>query len=247
MCLIVVCGTAQGWWLAANRDEAHARPSAALARWDAFPACAGGRDLRAGGSWLLACADGRVAAVTNLRGGGDGRRSRGELPAAFLSSGMSAREFLAQLRWSMADYAPFNLLLRDAAGWLVLSSASGRIEALPAEGFALSNGDPRSPWPKMRWSLAALRRLRRRGARPESAFGVLRRRRPFADQALPSTGLGLRLERALSAPFVRLPGYGTRCSTIVVGGAGMVLKMIERRYDAAGRRCGQSRIELSDT
>ncbi|MDR3416990.1 MAG: NRDE family protein, partial [Nevskia sp.] len=70
MCLIAFAWNAHPDYalaLAANRDEFHARPSAALGHWPDAPAVAGGRDLREGGSWLALHREGRFAAVTNVR------------------------------------------------------------------------------------------------------------------------------------------------------------------------------------
>ena len=49
------------------------------------------------------------------------------------------------------------------------------------------------------------------------------------DAVLPSTGIPLDLERALSAAFITLPSYGTRASTIVRVHADSVY-MLERSF-----------------
>ena len=86
MCLIAFDhrpGEAMPLRLVANRDEFHARPSAALAPWDDAPGIVGGRDLEAGGTWLAVHRRGRFAAVTNVRDPGlgvpRGAPSRGAL------------------------------------------------------------------------------------------------------------------------------------------------------------------------
>ena len=48
-----------------NRDEYHARPTAAADWWADAPDILGGRDLEAGGSWLGVSKQGRFAVVTN--------------------------------------------------------------------------------------------------------------------------------------------------------------------------------------
>jgi len=51
------------------------------------------------------------------------------------------------------------------------------------------------------------------------------------DDALPNTGVPLERERALSSMFIQSPGYGSRCSTVVlVTHAGHVI-FSERTYD----------------
>ena len=98
--------------LAGNRDEFHARPTAALADWPESGVIAG-RDLQSGGTWLGADEDGRAAVITNLRGYGDplpDRASRGALVTDLLTgSGTYADPHAAALD----DFNPFNLLLAD--------------------------------------------------------------------------------------------------------------------------------------
>jgi uncharacterized protein with NRDE domain len=85
--------------VAANRDEFHARPSAPAGRWPDAPAVIGGRDLEAGGTWLGIAANGRFAAVTNVREPGmpAGERSRGALTRDFLLGDATAMDYARQL------------------------------------------------------------------------------------------------------------------------------------------------------
>ena len=83
MCLIVFAwrpGHAQPLVVAANRDEFYARPAKPLAQWADAPQVYAGRDLEAGGTWLGIGANGRFAALTNIREPHKppSRRSRGE-------------------------------------------------------------------------------------------------------------------------------------------------------------------------
>ncbi|HEU5162814.1 MAG TPA: NRDE family protein, partial [Thermoanaerobaculia bacterium] len=48
--------------VAANRDEFHERPTAAMGEWGEEPGLFAGRDLRSGGSWMGVHARGRFAA-----------------------------------------------------------------------------------------------------------------------------------------------------------------------------------------
>ena len=68
MCLIAVAWKAHPRYpliLLGNRDEFHARPSVAADWWPEAPDVFGGRDLKAGGSWLGVSRGGRIAVVTN--------------------------------------------------------------------------------------------------------------------------------------------------------------------------------------
>lgn len=78
--------------VAANRDERFERPAApaGVLRWTS-PRIVGGRDLRAGGTWLAVSEAGVVAGLTNKPGERDpARRSRGEIPL-LAAGGASAR------------------------------------------------------------------------------------------------------------------------------------------------------------
>ena len=70
-------------------------------------------------------------------------------------------------------------------------------------------------------------------------FSALADSSPAPDAALPDTGVGLELERLLSPAFIRGEAYGTRCSTLVLGGSdGFVFA--ERRYGPGGQTTGDS-------
>jgi uncharacterized protein with NRDE domain len=67
----------------------------------------------------------------------------------------------------------------------------------------------------------------------EALLTMLGDARPFPDDRLPSTGVSIEWERALSPAFVRTPTYGTRASTILRLGPGHV-SMLEQRFGAGG-------------
>ena len=119
MCLIAFAWRAHPRWplvMIANRDEFHARPTAAADFLDDAPDVFGGIDLRAGGSWLLVSKRRRLAAVTNVRVGlapEAAPRSRGELVKAFATADVSAAEFSAGIAPHAHAFDRFNLLLWD--------------------------------------------------------------------------------------------------------------------------------------
>ena len=163
MCLIAFhCGDHPRFRfaLAANRDEFHARASAPAALRDELPGnVIGGRDQIAGGSWLLAAADGRLAAVTNVRTGRRDSlpRSRGALVDRFLRTRSDAAAFADALRDEAAGYGPFNLLLWDGAqAWHVGNHPAFHAAAVTPGLHALSNGSLDAPWPKSRRLAAVL-------------------------------------------------------------------------------------------
>ena len=51
------------------------------------------------------------------------------------------------------------------------------------------------------------------------------------DDQLPDTGIGLERERVLSSMFIKSPGYGTRCSTVILVDKHNHISFSERVYD----------------
>lgn len=245
MCLIAFAWRAHPRYslvLAANRDEAHARPTAALDEWSDLPGVFGGRDLEAGGSWLGLKADGRLAAVTNVRvaaGKETVLRSRGELATAFLAGEDDAATHAEALMLQTQQYGPFNLLLSDG---LTLVHASNRPAShwqAVAEGVhGLSNGALDAPWPKAEALRAAVSQwIASDVDDPAPLFAALADETIAGDERLPDTGVGVVLERLLSPPFIRGRTYGTRASTVVLVGVDGV-RMEERRFGPGGVALG---------
>ncbi len=260
MCLITFAWNVHPQWplvLAANRDEFHARPTAALARWDDAPQIAGGRDLREGGGWLALDAHARrLAAVTNFREPPPphGLRSRGALISGFLRAPECAAGFAAQLDAESPAYGPFNLLLWDGAELLYASNRPmPRWESVPSGLHGLSNGSLETHWPKVQRVTAALgdwlSQLPTQSsvlpALPalEPLFAALADERRAADAELPQTGVGLELERMLSPPFIRGDAYGTRASSVVLIGREQTL-FVERRFGPNGSALGETALAL---
>src|SRR3989442_98818 len=102
MCLIAIAHRVSKDWpliIAANRDEQYARPTRPAHPWKENPDVIGGRDLRAGGSWLAVRRGGRSAAVTNVRGvGGEGGPSRGLLVSGFVLGDELALSYAETIR-----------------------------------------------------------------------------------------------------------------------------------------------------
>lgn len=206
--------------LLANRDEFYARPTRALAHWPGSPVIAG-QDLEGGGTWLGATASGRVAALTNYRDPAmmaAGRPSRGALVQGFLESALDTNAFLSELGKYAGQYNAFNLLVFDGKTLGGCESRGDRyrqVDLSPGVG-CLSNADFVSAWPKVTRLQAALAdALSEDEASDQTLLALLEDRDVAPDALLPSTGIPLEFERALSAAFIALPTYGTRASTIV--------------------------------
>jgi len=244
MCLLLFAwrpDSARTLVLAGNRDEFHDRPAAPADWWDGN--IVGGRDLRAGGSWLATHRDGRFAVVTNYREPlveGRGPRSRGELVTAFLQGDATPARFSRELAARASRYAGFNLLLGSPAELVYFSNRGRGPELLEAGIYGLSNHLLDTPWPKLERTHIRFRALLEADASEAEYLDMLADREPAPAEALPDTGIGPEWEKLLSAPFIVSPHYGTRCSTLLRIGSDGELGFVERRFDPVGECSGES-------
>lgn len=234
--------------VAANRDEFHARPTAPAAFWMEAPGLLAGRDLSAGGTWLGVTRSGRVAFLTNHRdprSHRDGAPSRGALVTEFLRGKESPEEFLRRKEKEAALYNGFHLVVGDGSGLWYFTNTDSTLRPLEPGVHGLSNGPIDDPWPKTRRSVERLTKVLERPGHPppSSLLSLLEDRSRVRDAELPSTGIPLEWERALSSVFVLHGAYGTRCSTaLLVSGDGRV-RFVEQSFDPSGAPCGT--VEVS--
>jgi uncharacterized protein with NRDE domain len=236
---------------AGNRDEAYERPSTPAAFWDDAPTILGGRDLEKGGSWLALSRSGRIATVTNYRSGPpyrDAPRSRGELVANFLRTGVEARPYLEQIHAEGTQYRAFSLIVGDMAQLFFCSNQSDEIEEITPGIHGLSNHLLDTPWPKIRQGRDRVRGLlgRTEDDLVAGLFDILADRTMAPDADLPDTGVGLQRERELSSSFIANGRYGTRASTVLLIGSNRDVFFIERTFGPHGRPLGsgQHRFKL---
>lgn len=252
MCLLALAWKTHPRWrlvLAGNRDEFHARPSAALAHWDDAPSVLAGRDLQSGGTWAGVDAHGRLAVVTNVRDPAlliPGAPSRGQLAAGYLGGTDGATHRATSLLAAAEVFAPFNLVLADDAHCEYVSNYPiPRRVALAPGVHGLSNGDLDEPWPKtvaLKTRLAAWIVAAEEDVSP--LWQALADESPAPDDRLPDTGVGLERERMLSPAFIRHPHYGTRACTLVAvdhDGHGWIS---ERRFGADGVFEGETTLRI---
>jgi uncharacterized protein with NRDE domain len=230
MCLITLAHNAVAKFplvLAANRDELYARPTRPAHVWDDDARVIGGRDLRAGGSWLAARKGGRFAAVTNVRGIGreEGGPSRGLLVSEFVRGDEPPSVYAQRVVARGVQYAGFHLIVGE--GEIVHCSNGAQDVARINDLFAISNAPPDAHWPKVdlaREFLAAA--MEREKNADELANDLL--------QFL-STPRGAPIDREV---FVTSGAYGTRSSTVIIleaSGAGL---FVEQNYGPGGERDG---------
>ena len=250
MCLMAVAWRSSPQFplvLAANRDEFYDRPSAPANWWPDSQHVLGGLDLRAGGSWLAVDKSGRLAAVTNVRGDAANPGellSRGHIVRDFLAAELNTAAYLAQLAPRASRYGPFNLIIGDGQSLQYFSNSGAAGSDLAPGVYGLSNAALDTPWPKVTKLKRALKQSIKELDPAPGLFEVLADRSVAADQQLPDTGVGIELERRLSAPFIGTGDYGTRCSTVIVQGSDGSVRFAERRFDAAGEQVGGSEFSF---
>lgn len=253
MCLIAFAWQVHPHWrllLAGNRDEFHARPSAALARWDDAPII-GGRDLQAGGTWLGVTDSARCCVVTNVRDPDDPQlgASRGLLATDYLDGKADATAHARQLLSTASGYRPFNLLTFDAHDAFYLGNRpEPRVQAVAPGVHGLSNADFNTPWPKTRTLIQRVRTWIDAGDATDfmPLFDALADEQVAQDMDLPDTGIGLERERWLSSAFIRGADYGTRASTVVAIGHDGGGVISERRFGPHGCFLGQTTLRFAD-
>lgn len=209
MCLIVL-----GWRVhpefplivAANRDEFHARPASAAAFWEDHPAILAGRDLEARGTWMGVSRSRKFAAVTNYRGAKEPRavESRGALVSKFLSNGSAPADYIEHVKTGL--YSGFNLLATDGKELWWMSNRDGTPRRLEAGIYGLGNTLLDAP-------------------------EVDSIKKAFAAELSPAPAVEPLFGLLESAKIVH-PEYGTRCSTILLGGERT--RYAERSFAADG-------------
>jgi uncharacterized protein with NRDE domain len=243
VCLVVFAWRAHPDYkliVAGNRDESHERPTQDAHWWPDSDSILGGRDLQAGGTWLAVSRSGRFATVTNFREGQRSMpefRSRGALVTGFVAGSQSLEEFESSI--SNERYAGFSLLASDGDSMFYLSNRDD-LEADLAPGvYGLSNASLDTPWSKVVRARAGLECLIRDDDVNETGLlRLLTDRRPAAIE------LPFEIARAISAPFIVAPDYGTRSSTAVLWGVDGTVQFTERRFDRSGKPTGDSRFRF---
>jgi uncharacterized protein with NRDE domain len=259
MCLLVLAWQVHARYalvVAANRDEFHARPAAPLAKWPPPLEILAGRDERSGGTWLGIDRERRFGVVTNyreLQPPLPAAPSRGDLIPAYLAARGGAApatpaEYFAALAPRAASYSGFNLLLSDADSlWYGSNRTLPFARGLTPGVYGLANESLDTPWPKLERVRAGFQAWLRgeTAAGTEALFGLLADRAPGEEPPGAHAGaLPGEWARALSAPFVLHPEYGTRCSTVLLLEGNGRLQLTERRFDPAGRLNGETEFRL---
>ena len=233
--------------IAANRDEFHARPTQNARWWPDKPDIVGGRDLQAGGTWLALQKRGRFATVTNFRDAqapSPKHRSRGHLVTGFLEGNSSPRDYLEEIDENA--YAGFNLIVGTASEVAYLSNREEGTRELSPGTYGLSNALLDGPWHKVESSRQKLTAMLDAGSVNETNLMRLMSDRKKAPVADVETGrLDFTRAHAITAPFIVMPDYGTRCTTVVLADRNGNWHFTERRFSATGDTSGESRFTFA--
>lgn len=221
--------------VAANRDEFYDRQTAPASFWKDHPDILGGRDLEAMGTWLGVTKSGRICMVTNFRDMKNinpNAPSRGKLVTDFLLDKTTGEEYLKKVETRAKKYNGFSLIAGTFDSLYYLSNFKDGIILLNSGLFGLSNHLLETPWPKVEKGKSELQvLLKAPHINADDLFRILSDEKISADAQLPDTGVGLELERALSAAFIKSPGYGTRSSTVILVDYNNHVAFHERVYD----------------
>ncbi len=242
MCLITFAWQAHADYplvVVANRDEFYNRPTQSAHFWIDQPQIFGGRDLSAGGSWMALTRNGRFAALTNYRdpeNHNTGAASRGSLVSDFLISNLSAPDFIDSIHHQASAYNGFNLIACDGDKMVYYSNQVDGISILEPGTYALSNALLDTPWPKTRSALTKLSNWLEQPGQIDSLVQLLKDPQTFDDEQLANTGIPYTMEKALSAQFIKLDHYGTRCTTaLIVDQCGNAEFIEQRHHPDAGQ------------
>jgi len=232
--------------LAGNRDEFYLRRTRPAAWWGQAVSLLAGHDEEAGGTWLGITRRGRFAALTNVRSPAERNPhapSRGALVLSALQAAERPASWITANAARMAAYNGFNLLVGDVLpadhgdAASELRYFSNRLEA-PARALApgiygLSNAYLDTAWPKLTRAVGDFACAIAARVDIGPLVRLMENRQLARDSELPSTGVPLDWERALSAIQIRANGYGTRATTVLMVRNDGLATFFERSYDTA--------------
>jgi uncharacterized protein with NRDE domain len=220
MCTLAIYFRVSPQWpviIAANRDEFLDRPASDPLTLKEHPHIVGGKDLRAGGTWLGISEYGMVAGLLNRRSDAPNpeARSRGLLclDALCRATASEAAQFAARERGE--DYNPFNLLIASREEAYVAYNRTSHVEVvqLTPGMHLLTNLDVNDfECPRI--------------SRAHSRFAALGERAEFRDDPVArradlaalladhTTQLDARTGRP-NGLCLHLDGYGTRSSSLI--------------------------------
>ncbi len=250
MCLIVLAKNVREdfpFILVGNRDEFFNRPATPLYEWDEHGIIAG-RDLIANGTWLGINKKGKFAAITNYRDLKNLKKdapSRGLLTSEYLKNDLSPEEYVRSIYDEAGQYNGFNLLLGLNDDLVHFSNVDRKITQITEGVHGLSNALLDTSWPKVnKAKLNFTRAIANENIDETELLKVLLDRSMARDQDLPDTGVPKDLERKLSAMFINFPGYGTRCTSVIIKDKNGNISFSEISFNEKGEQVNMVNIRL---
>lgn len=204
----------------ANRDEYYARPTQNAHWWDSEPNLLAGKDLKAGGTWLGVNELGKFCALTNYREPSTFNptaASRGKIVSNYLQENNSIDTYYQEQLQDVNIYNDFNLVCFENESLYYYGSKSKEFKQLEAGVYGLSNALLDSEWPKVNRGKEDLKALMEKDTiSSDDGFKILSNPTIASDSELPNTGISLEFERMLSAMHIKVEGYGTRSSNVIL-------------------------------
>jgi uncharacterized protein with NRDE domain len=203
----------------ANRDEFYERPTEQAHWWENEPGLLAGKDVLAGGSWMGVGRNGRFAALTNYREPQNIKQhapTRGLLVTDYILGNAPTEQYLNDIQENGQAYNGFNLLTGGPEELWWYSNRGKQPQKLEPGIYGVSNALLDSPWPKLVHLKEKLAKLLESDTfSHEKALDALVDKTIAPDPELPKTGVPLEWERRLSAMYIEMEKYGTRCSTVL--------------------------------
>ncbi|MEC9492475.1 NRDE family protein [Flexistipes sp.] len=254
MCFIVFSFKAHNKYkliFCANRDEFYNRKTEKLHYWcsNSFKKhennrILAGSDLQSGGTWLGVTKSGRFAALTNFREGtvkDPKKTSRGLIVKNFLQGNDDPVSYAKQLDLKKNRYEGFNLLFGSNNKLYYFSNRANGLLPISEGIYGLSNATLDTPWPKINRGKRLFKGIiSREDVQVESLFEMLRDDKKPEKRELPFTGISEEFEKELSPIFVRINGYGTRSSSVILIDYNDNVEFYEKNYDSSGKEVNNS-------
>lgn len=253
MCLLLIANKIHPEYkiiIAANRDEFYNRPALKAGFWEEKPGLLAGRDLEGGGTWLGITKSGRFSAVTNYRDFYKEQKqnapTRGKLTTDFLLGSATPEEYSGELQEKADSYNGFNLIYGVIDNLFYYSNETDHVVKIEAGLYGLSNALLNTSWPKVSNSKKYISELiKEKKVSNENLFNILADKKPAADNLLPDTGVGAEREKVLSSNFIKTPGYGTRCSTVILINNNDEISFTERTFKHDSEQVSEVKFEFN--
>ena len=220
----------------ANRDEFFERPAKQLDSWKEHPDIIAGKDLQEGGTWLGVSKTGHFSMLTNYRDMHNIKAnapSRGKLVLDYLISKINPADYLEALFSSASMYNGYNILLGTFNDPWYYSNQNDKIVQLGTGSYGLSNALLDTGWAKVNQGKKAFNRiLEDEQLDTEALFSMMQSETLAQDDELPDTGIGYEKEKLLSSMFIKMPGYGTRNTTLILKDREQNVSIEERTFDS---------------